>query len=466
MTERGRHAHPDAGRGPRRTIAEHLDDVLGLVHPLPVEERSLDGSAGRVLAVHLVSLLDSPAFDASAMDGYAVRAADLPAAAAGTTVDPVTLHVVGDVRAGAAPAEVPHVGPGEAARIMTGAIVPDGADTVVPVEETSTGRFVPGSADTGAHTVTLPVGPARGGPARRHVRRRGEDLRRGDVVLDAGTTLTARHVSVAASAGYATLPVHRAPRVAVLSTGSELVAAGTVPGPGMLPDSNSVLLAAAVRSLGAHVVRHGGVGDTARTLADALDATLATTWPDGTIAPPDVVVTTGGVSAGAFDVVRELLDPATRTGTPWAGAVSDERLVAVAMQPGKPQGLARWRGVPWVALPGNPVSAFVSSELFVRPVVDRLRGVRGPGRPSVPRVAGEGWASPAGREQLVLVRHVRPDDVRVVPATRAPGTGVGQGSGSHRLSALALADALVVVPADVTTVQAGDEVRVLLLDQA
>lgn len=441
----------------RRTVAQHVDAALDLVEPLPVVERDLDGALGRVLAADVVSLLDSPAWDASAMDGYAVRSADVEGATAGA---PVTLRVVADVPAGPSGGvpgvEGPRVGPGEAARIMTGAPVPVGAEVVVPVEETSTGRFLPGGW-TG--TVTLPVGAPRGA-RRTHVRRRGEDVRRGDVVVTAGTVLAARHVSVAASAGHATLPVHREPRVVVVSTGDELVPAGTVPRHGTLPDSNSLLVAAAARSLGAHVVRRGAVGDAVEDLGSALDAATSGTWPDGTTGPPDLVVTTGGVSAGAFDVVRGLLDPVTRAATPWADAVTEAQVVAVGMQPGKPQGLARWRGVPWLALPGNPVSAFVSFELFVRPVLDRLRGRREPRRTLVTRVAGEGWASPPGREQLVLVRHAGPDDPRVVLARPQHG----RGSGSHRLSALALADAVAVVPAGVTAVATGDDVRVLLLD--
>src|SRR5690606_14443683 len=366
------------------------------------------------------------------------------------------LRVVGDIAAGEPGGAGP--GPGEAVRIMTGAPVPAGADVVVPVERTSTGRFAPGA--TGGAPTTVAIHDA----SRRHVRPRGEDVRRGDVVVAAGVVLTARHVSVAAAAGHATVTVHRAPRVAVLSTGSELVAAGTAPGPGRIPDSNSVLLAASARAAGADVVRRGGVGDAAGALVTALDGVLAAF--DG--AAPDLLVSTGGVSAGAFDVVREVLDGATRAGTPWESAVTDARLVAVGMQPGKPQGLARWRGIPWLALPGNPVSAFVSFELFVRPALDRLRGVPEPRRALGGRVAGEGWPSPAGREQLVLVRHTAPDGTEVVPAGRAreprPGETPTRGSGSHRVSALAHADAVAVVPADVTAVEPGDAVRVLLLD--
>lgn len=440
-------------RDPSRTIVQHTADALALVRPTAPADTPLEDAVGAVLAADVVSALDAPAFDASAMDGYAVRARDVAGA---TPSAPVVLRVVGDVAAGDAgpPGLDDGLGPGEAVRIMTGAPVPPGADAVVPVERTSTGRFTPGAAGSGPTTVAVHDA------SRTHVRTRGEDVRRGDIVVAAGAVLTARHVSVAASAGHATVRVHRAPRVAVLSTGSELVAPGTTPGPGHLPDSNSVLLAAAARTAGAHVVRRGAVGDSAAALVATLDGLLDTF--DG--APPDLLVSTGGVSAGAFDVVREVLDPATRAGTPWQDAVTDARLVAVGMQPGRPQGLGRWRGVPWLALPGNPVSAYVSFELFVRPVVDRLRGVPGTGRPLVRRVAAAGWSSPAGREQLVLVRHTEPDGAHVVPAGRHPDERTtARGSGSHRVSALAHADGLAVVGADVTAVAPGDPVQVLLL---
>lgn len=440
-------------REPSRTIVQHAAEALALVRPTPPADTPLEDAVGAVLSADVVSVLDAPAFDASAMDGYAVRAQDVVGA---TPSAPAVLRVVGDVAAGdAGPAGLDAgLGPGEAVRIMTGAPVPPGADAVVPVERTSTGRFTPGAAGSGPTTVAVHDA------SRTHVRTRGEDVRRGDVVVAAGAVLTARHLSVAASAGHATVRVHRAPRVAVLSTGSELVAPGTTPGPGHLPDSNSVLLAAAARTAGAHVVRRGAVGDSAAALVATLDGLLDAF--DG--APPDLLVSTGGVSAGAFDVVREVLDPATRAGTPWQDAVTDARLVAVGMQPGRPQGLGRWRGVPWLALPGNPVSAYVSFELFVRPVVDRLRGVPGTGRPLVRRVAAAGWSSPPGREQLVLVRHTEPDGAHVVPAGRRPEEdATARGSGSHRVSALAHADALAVVGADVTAVAPGDPVQVLLL---
>ncbi|MDF2847732.1 MAG: molybdopterin molybdenumtransferase MoeA, partial [Oerskovia sp.] len=239
------------------TVDGYRDHVLELVAPLAAEPVTLDelataAPARRVLADAVRSLLDVPRFDASAMDGYALRGADLSAA---TPDSPVTLRVVGDIAAAPSPAPGgPSSGlstPGEAVRIMTGAPVPDGCDVVVPVERTSTRRFVPGAPLDERIEVYEPSRP--------NVRRRAEDVAVGDLVAAAGATTTPRLVSAAASAGHATLPVHRVPRVAVLSTGSELVPFGTAPGPGQIPDSNSLLLAACVRDAGGVPVRVGAV---------------------------------------------------------------------------------------------------------------------------------------------------------------------------------------------------------------
>lgn len=451
------------GRAPGVTsVAEHRDHVLALVAPLPAEQVPLDelataGPARRVLAADVRSLLDVPRFDASAMDGYALHGADITDATPGS---PVTLRVVGDIAAApsAAPAGSPtehaseHGGAptaptpatpdpatrstpstpstGEAVRIMTGAPVPDGCDVVVPVERTSTRRFVPGAPLDERVEVY--------GPSRPNIRRRAEDVAVGDRVAAAGALTTPRLVSAAASAGHSTLGVHRVPRVAVLSTGSELVPVGTAPGPGQIPDSNSLLLAACVRDAGGVPVRVGAVPDTAEALRAVLDD----------VAPRvDLIVTSGGVSAGAFDVVKEVLSGSRGE----AHGAREVRLVAVGMQPGKPQASARWRGTPMLGVPGNPVSAYVSFRAFVRPAVRRLAGHPEPVEPLVERVAAEGWRSPAGRQQFLPVRFVGADGVAPV------------GPGAHHVSALTRADAIAVVPPEVEAVGSGDVVRVMVI---
>ncbi|MGW8566487.1 molybdopterin molybdotransferase MoeA [Isoptericola sp. NPDC055881] len=437
-----------------RSLAEHVGAVLARVEPLPAQEAALADLAleppGRTLGADVRAVALVPPFDAAAMDGYAVRLADLPADGA-----PATLRVVGDRRPGSPVAAEP-VG---AVRIMTGAPVPAWADAVVPVERTSTGRFV-----AGGPTSELEVTLAR--QDRAHVRRRGEDVRPGNLLGRAGDVVTPALVAVAASAGLATLPVRRRPRVAVLSTGSELVATGAPVSPGRIPDSNSLLLASLARATGADVVRVGAVPDDAEALRATLDTVVSgrsahETSTDGSALPRtaaegalgvDLLVTTGGVSAGASDVVRAVLDAADER-------LSDVDVAAVALRPGRPQALARWRDVPWVALPGNPVSAFVSFALFVGPAVAVLAG-REPRR-AVPRPAAGAWPSPPGRTHVVPVRTLPSGEVEraVAPADERRGA-----VGGHATSALLGADGLALVPPGVEKVEAGDLVDVLPLD--
>jgi len=411
---------PRRAAPPSRTVAQHLAAVLALVSPTPAVSVALEDAAGLVLAHDVTAPEALPRFDNSAMDGYAVRSVDVRSAAPDS---PVRLHVVGELPAGSD--REPLVGSGEAVRIMTGAPLPPGADAVVPVEDTDGGlRDV---------EVRLPV------PAGRHVRRIGEDVAAGDVVLRAGDELTPYRIAAVASVGRAEVRAHRAPQVVVLATGSELVTPGVATRRGQIPDSNSYLLAAAARAAGARVHRLETVPDDPDALADALGAQYPVA---------DLVVTSGGVSVGAYDVVKEVLAP-----------LPGMDFVTVAMQPGKPQGLGTLLdGVPVIAVPGNPLSAFVSFEAFVRPAILALRGLTGDARfrPPLTARAAVGWSSPAGREQhMPVVLETQADGVLVArPAA-------SRGSGSHLVASLAAADALAIVPADVVAVEVGDVVSVV-----
>lgn len=404
-----------------RTLTEHQEAALALAAPLPPVEVDLADALGLVAAQDVVADAPLPRWDNSAMDGFALRAADVQDARPDA---PVTLRVLDDAPAGS-PSSVT-VEPGTAIRIMTGAPLPAGADAVVPVEQTDA-VFPQVSA-----TVQVRARAAQGA----HVRRAGEDARPGDVVVARGTVIGAPQVGAVASVGRDRLSVHRRPRVAVVATGDELVAPGEPLAHGQLPDSNSWLLAAAVRDAGADPVRLGPLPDDPGALLGA----LARLDDDPTV---DAVVTSGGVSAGAFDVVKAAL------------AGTGVEFVAVAVQPGKPQGLGRLPGgTPLFALPGNPVSVYTSFEVFVRPALLRLRGVEPADvhRPDVLATAEEGWRSPQGRTQLMPVRFVAPDRVR---------RATDGGSGSHLATRLALVEGLAVVPADVDEVAAGDVLRVL-----
>ncbi|WP_037580002.1 molybdotransferase-like divisome protein Glp [Phaeacidiphilus oryzae] len=446
--------NPGAGSGDRLwTVDEHLADILRGVAPLPPIDLPLLDAQGLLLTEEVVAGTDLPPFDNSSMDGYAVRVADL----AGATAEyPSVLTVVGEIAAGAG--ELPRVGPGECARIMTGAPMPPGAEAVVPVEWTDGGT----GSDTPVDRMTPAASRARAGsdaaagasadaaagapaevkvfrPAARpggFVRRRGGDVASGTVVLKPGVRLGPAQIGLAASVGRDRLRVRPRPRVVVLSTGSELVAPGTPVGPGQITDSNSFALTAAAREAGAEAYRVGGVPDDAGALREVLADQLGRA---------DVVVTSGGVSVGAYDVVKEALSG--------GGEVAFRKL---RMQPGKPQAFGLLDGrVPFFGLPGNPVSAYISFELFVRPAIRTMLGVENVRRPVVRAQLTEGLRSPEGRRQFARGRYLRAD------GTVEP---VG-GSGSHLVGPLSRADALIVVPEAATRLEPGAEVDVVLLTE-
>ncbi|GAA4659178.1 gephyrin-like molybdotransferase Glp [Kineococcus glutinatus] len=408
--------------GPAQLVAvdAHRRACLDLVRPLAPLETSLLEALGCVLAEDVVAPWPLPAFDNSAMDGYAVRLVDVAGA---TPQAPVRLPVVADLAAGSG--EALRLTAGTAVRIMTGAPVPRGTGAVVPVEWT----------DGGVVGVEVRHAPTEG----QHVRRAGEDVGAGVVVVEAGTRLEPRHVAVLAAVGRARVRIRPRPRVVVVSTGSEVVEPGAALAPGQLHDANGFALTAAALDVGAQAYRVGVVRDEAGELQRTLEDQLVRA---------DVLVTSGGVSAGAYDVVREVL---ARTGT--------VTFRGVAMQPGMPQGAGTLGegATPVFTLPGNPVSAFVSFEVFVRPALRRMLGEEGPDpqRPRVRAVATAGWRSPAGKEQYVRGRWWREaDGLRVEPVS---------GPGSHLVTALARTTCLVVVPPHVTAVAAGDEVDCVLL---
>ena len=405
-----------------RTVEQHLESIRQVVNRLAPLTRPLAEVGGCLLAHDVLARGPLPPFANSSMDGYAVRAADLTGASAS---EPVVLAVAGEIPAGA-PAPYA-LAPGHAYRIMTGAPMPAGADAVVPQEDT----------DQGLANVAISVQPG----LHAYVRDLGSDVADGATVVRAGTVLGPRQVALLAATGHPRVLVHPRPRVVVVSTGSELRTPGTPLSHGQINDSNSHMLAAAVVAAGGLVYRVGPVDDDPRVLADVLADQLVRA---------DAVITSGGVSVGAYDVVRDVL---ARMGAVWFGPV--------AMQPGKPQGFGTIGddAVPVFALPGNPVSSYVSFQVFVRPALRRMRGLTEQGLPA-PRGR---WAhrvdSPPGRRQYVRVAVDRSGRAGAAPTVSAAG-----GSSSHLIGGLAAADALAVIPEEVTSMRSGDPVTLMLLD--
>ncbi|WP_428343034.1 molybdopterin molybdotransferase MoeA [Mycobacterium sp.] len=396
-----------------RSVEEHQRIVAELITARPARLVTLADAEGLVLAADVTATLDLPVFDNSAMDGYAVRAEDVAAA---TADFPVKLTVAEDIPAGRT--DIPVLEPKTADRIMTGAPIPDGATAVVPVEATD-GR-------TDVVSITAPSVEGR------HIRRAGEDVAAGSTVLRAGQVVTPAVIGLAAALGLPRLSVIPRQRVLVISTGAELVAPGNPLRPGQIYESNAAMLAAAIREAGAEVVAVATAADDVAEFTALLDCYAAES---------DLIITSGGVSAGAHEVVKDAFGRAGDQGVEFA---------KVAMQPGMPQGAGHVAGVPIVTVPGNPVSVLVSFEVFIRPPLRSAMGLPDAERPRRSAVVTETLTSPVGKRQF---RRGIFDD--------AAGTVACQGPpGSHHLRWLASSNCLLDVPIDVTEIPAGEQVQI------
>jgi len=396
-----------------RSVEEHQRVVAGLITAGTATTADLSGAAGQVLSSDVAATVSLPVFDNSAMDGYAVFAGDVASA---TTDRPVTLRVAEDIPAGRT--DIPILEPGTAHRIMTGAPIPAGATAIVPVEATYGG--------TDVVSITAPS------PEGQYIRPAGDDVAAGATVLRAGQMITPAMIGLAAALGLHVLPVIPRQRVLIVSTGSELVSPGAPLRPGQIYESNSPMLAAAICDAGAEVVATAVAGDEVGEFTALLDRYA----PES-----DLIITSGGVSVGAYEVVKDAFGRAGDQGV---------EFVKVAMQPGMPQGTGRVAGTPIITLPGNPVSALVSFEVFIRPPLRAAMGLPNQHRPRPTAVLTETLAAPAGKRQF---RRGVFDDAAGTVVTHGP-------PGSHHLGSLASANCLLDIPAEITEIPAGSAVQI------
>ncbi len=397
------------------SVEDAREKVLSQIHPLAPLQLALTEAYGCVAAEDVVAERDLPEFASSAMDGFAVRASDVAGA---TPRSPIELKIVGRAMIGRRPDAV--VGGGEAVRIATGAPIPAGADTIVPVE----------NAEPGGETVQLYDGP----PPGQHIRPAGEDVRDGQVIVTGGRRLGPPELALLANAGFPNPMVHPRPRVIVLSTGDELIPPTETPEFGQIRDSNAYSIFAALRDVGAMPVLAGIVKDD----VDALRETVLSY-----LIQADAFVSSGGVSVGERDVVKAAF---FRRG--------DLDFYKVAMQPGMPQGFGHIEGKPYFGLPGNPVSVFVSFEVFVRPAILKMMGRTQLYRPEVTATLTEEVAGPKGKLQFARVRLQRTDDGWAATPTGARG--------SNLISTVVRANGLAMVPVGTAVAPAGSQLRVLV----
>jgi molybdopterin molybdotransferase len=406
---------PERDAYPMLSVEEARDRVLALFGALPANSVRILDALGCVLAKDVCADRDVPPLDNSAMDGYAVRGEDLVG-------DGVRLRVVASLPAGRVPWR--HVGRGEAVRIMTGAPVPDGADTVVRFEHTR----------AEADWVDVLKAPKPGA----NVRLAGEDVRRGEVVLAKGTLLRPQEIGMLASVGHPAALVHRRPRVAILATGDEVAEIDAEPQPGQIRNINSYSVAAQVREAGGLPILLGVAADRAEPLTDCIHAGLE--------AGADMLVTSGGVSVGDFDLVKQILSAEGHIDFWW-----------VNMQPGKPMAFGTIGDIPLLALPGNPVAAMISFGLFGRPAIDRMMGRADWEWPSTTARLREGIRRKDGRRHYLRVRLCQGPEGLEAALTGDQGSGI--------LTSMVQADGLAVIPEDCDHLPAGSEVKVLLFSR-
>ncbi len=403
-------------------VDKALEQILAAMPDIGTETLNIAQAHGRILAEEVIAEVNLPPFPNSSMDGFAVRAADVAAASAD---HPIVLNVTQDIPAGKAPEKDVQVG--EAARIMTGAPMPDGADAIIPVENTDA-KWREGDPPPAQVQIYKAVQSGD------YVRPVGESVAVGQTILTAGTTLRAAEIGILASLGRATVKVNRIPRVVILGSGDELVEPGQPLSPGQIYDSNSYMLAALVEETGAEAVRLPVARDTVEDLRAMFQQALDH--------QPDMLLSSAGVSVGAADFTRQILAELGEIGF-WK----------INLRPGKPLAFGNIRGVPFLGLPGNPVSAIVTFDVLVRPAL--LAMARKPDDAEYTTAINAEEIKSDGRRSYLRVTLLRENGQLMAYTTGTQSSGA--------LMSMVTADALMIVPEDVTHVEAGTPMRVKLL---
>jgi molybdopterin molybdotransferase len=398
------------------SVAEARERILAVFSPVEIQTVPLDRAAGRVLAGDVIARTDLPLFDNSSVDGFALHAADLASSRA--------LNVIADIRAGEY-SESP-IQPGQAARVMTGAALPPGAEAVIMVEDTDFNVRAPSAPAPEMVTITKAVQLGK------NIRHRGDDLHAGDKVLSGGMRLRAQEIGLLAMLGESKVPVYRLPRLALLSSGDELLPVEAPLTPGKIHESNSLTLAAMAETAGVDLIWLGVATDTKADIRSRLERAV--------MGKADVIVSSAGVSVGAFDYVKSVIEEE-----------GELDFWKVNMRPGKPLAFGKYRGVPFFGLPGNPVSAFIGFEVFVRPALERLCGQEIRPHPLQTAYLAEPLESD-GRESF-LRAVVSRENGRLVARLTGP-----QGSGN--IFSLVRANALLIVPSGVKSLLANSEVEI------
>jgi molybdopterin molybdotransferase len=399
-------------------VSEALQRILASFHSLNTTRIPLKDAVGRTLAEEIVSATDLPLFDNSSMDGFALRASDVTQAGSAT---PISLPVVDDIPAGKMPTH--HLQTGEAARIMTGAPLPPGADSVVPVEETDFNNRAPGTA------LPEKVQILKAAKVGANIRKRGSDIRRGESILPSGLRLRPQDLGMLAMLGIADVPVYRRPRVALLSSGDELTPIGQPLTEGKIYDVNSYTLGALLKAAGCEIIPLGVAADTPEAVKDALSGAK----------DADLIVSSAGVSMGSFDFIKDVIEK--------EGELNFWR---INMRPGKPLTFGHYQNIPFIGLAGNPVSAFIGFMVFVRPVVEKMLGGSQQAQVTVRARLAEPIRSD-GRQSYLRAHIYTENGERYAKLTGHQGSG--------NLFSMVQANALLIIPAGVKSLATGEEVN-------